>query len=176
MKRNIVKRTVIKNNEREKKIKFKKSCLGKYQFPIETNVPPGLYISKIEAICQSCTKRGEQSYDVCYRIASLSACYRKANGILSQGEEVNYYFIKQRYVYGSDYDAMFIEAMHNTGIVDDEFDADDVIGITEKISLIYKSDGGLGSIDKRCPITRKDLKEEYQERLALYSQSEELID
>ena len=174
--RNIVKRTVLPPKEADRKPAFKRNPLGKYTFPTQDNVPPGIYISKIDAVIESKTRKGEDSYDVCYRIADAVSCYKKVNGLLPADEEIEYHYIRQRYVYGTEFDDQFVEAMYNTGVVDDEFDFKDVIGITEKINLIYKADGGLGSIDKRVPTSKKALKQQYQAQMAMYSDEEEYVD
>ena len=166
-KRNIIRRNKVEIRRNSEELTFKRTSACKYQFPVEENVPAGYYVSRIEEIHRSVTKNGEASYDVCYKIADLSMCYKKANNLLGDNEKLTYYYIKQRYVYDSDFDYEFVEAMYNAG-AEDSFSASDVIGITEKISLIYKVDGGLGSIDKRIPISRKDLVAEYKKLKSQY--------
>lgn len=162
-KRNFKKISPISKDNETLKLIVKRNATSMYRFPEEESVPPGLYVSKIIDVLPSRTRSNMPAYDVCYKILDFYVSYKLANKLPVKKEEICFYYIRQRYPKDHDCAKAFEDAMYNAGIGDDEeLNLKDAIGVTEKIKLVYKSEGTLGSIDKRMPIRKKDLKDAYK--------------
>lgn len=120
-----------------------------YSYPYETDVPEAWYYSIIADVKKPsiCSK---SCIDVYYKIVPVQKLNAYHNGYID-AENIDYYYIRQRYIEDSIYYREFCSAMYNAlGIK--KFKIKDLIGVTEGFHLIYKKDGGIGSIEERRPM------------------------
>lgn len=134
--------------------KLKRNGYGKYKFPIYDEIPSANYFSKVTDIRNTTTKAGKEAIEVFYKIKDGITCYKIANGILPEDTKNESYYIKQVYPKDSQYYEDFVNAMCEALDVD-ECDYEDIIGVTEYISIYYdKSD--IGGIKERIPYVWED--------------------
>lgn len=148
---------IVKKNSR----KLKSNGYGKYKFPIYDDVPAGNYFSEVKAANPTITKSGKEAVEVFYEIKDGTTCYKIANGILPEDAENKPYYIKQVYPEGSQYYDNFVDSMAEA-LNKDEFDYNDIVGITEYNTLSYDK-GDVGGFSKRMPFNFEDFIEENQE-------------
>lgn len=154
-------------------IVLKRNGLGKYKFPLEPNVPEGVYISKIAHVQQSVTNKGTPAIEVYYDFKPLNQCKREVNGWAKPTDKKITHHIKQKYPKGTEYYDEFIDAMSEALETDDEFELEAIKGVDEVVFLKYKTDGGLGNIDQRKPFDNLDFlieEDNYQETEDVYEE------
>ena len=126
--------------------------LGKYQFPICGEVPPGEYFSEIKEVRETVTAKGKPTIEVYYKIENAYTIYQIANGRLPDTTKVDTYYIKQSYVIGTPYYYNFLDGMAEA-LGRDKFREEDVVGVTEHVELSY-GNSDIGGFSERTPFER----------------------
>lgn len=139
-------------------ITLKRNGLGQYKFPLEHAVPEGVYVSKIAHVKHSVTGKGTPAIEVYYDLKPYDQCKREVNGWAKPTDKKVTHHIKQKYPEGTEYYDEFVDAMADALCADDDddFEFDAIKGVDELVFLKYKTDGGLGNIEKRKPIDNLD--------------------
>lgn len=131
---------------------------SKYKLPYSDEIPSGNYYSIIVHVETKTGMNGKTMYIVYYRMKSAITCYRITNGLPLKSNEDRFYYVKQVYTKGSPrYDA-FTDAMAKAlGLGKNvPFKIEDIIDMTEHVTLGYIDKSGIGGFIKRCRGCDKD--------------------
>ncbi len=147
------------NNKNENRLRS--TGYSKYKFPFYDEIPAGNYFSEIKYARFMTTSTGKTALEVGYKFMDAIMCYKKVNGKLPKDTKIDSYYIKQVYPENSLFYEAFVDSMADA-LDADNFEIDDVIGITEYISLAYdKSD--IGGFKQRMPFDIEDFIEGEQD-------------
>ncbi len=148
---NIPQRKTLKSNGR-----------SKYKLPSYSDVPSGNYFSEIVYAGFTTTGKGKPAIEVHYKMISSAAAYKKANGIPLDEKDSKVYYVKQIYPEGTEFYDSFIDSMDEAlGCDGEEFDIEEVVGVTEYVSIGYDAGCDIGGIKRRDPCDFEDfIKEE----------------
>lgn len=120
-----------------------------YVYPKEEDVPEAWYYSVIKDVKKSST--GIKPYiDVYYKIVSV----QKLNAYMDEyikADKVVYHYIRQRYTIDNPYYRDLCISMKKA-LGMEEFKKSMMINVTEGFHLVYKKEGGIGSIESRRPL------------------------
>ena len=129
---------------RRKSVPLKRVTKTDFEFIFKNNVPAGKYESIIEKLKEVTTKRGFPAVEVCYELKSLG------------GTSSQTYKVKQVYPEGTEYYGDFVKAMEDAinASDDQEISFDDLIGVTEKVTVMYPNNGNWGTFTDRKPLEK----------------------
>jgi len=120
-----------------------------YVYPKEEDVPESWYCSVIKDVKKP-AEYIKPCIDVYYKIVAVQKLNAYCDGYI-KAEEVVYHYIRQRYTIDSIYYRNWATSMSKAlGL--HEFKLNKTIGVTEGFRLVYKKDGGIGSIENRRPL------------------------
>ncbi len=135
---------------------LKSTGRSKYNFPRYGEIPAGNYFSTIMDARFMTTSSGKESVEVCYKMIDAVFCYKYVNGILPVDAKPKKHYVKQVYPLDSVYYDAFTDKM-GKALNKVNFHIDEIIGITEYISLAYdNSNSNIGGIKDRKPCTLDD--------------------
>lgn len=130
--------------------KFKSKGYGKFTYPTYDKVPSGDYFSKIISAEDSTTSNGNYAIEFCCEVRSIHDCYKIANGLMSENDTDGVFYIRTKLSEKSPYYQIFVDSMSEAlDKGDEEFEAKDLQGITEHITLAYN--GEYANYIKRIP-------------------------
>lgn len=141
---------------------FRKKKTMTYKYPKIDTVEPGGYFSAIKSVESSVTRKGENAFDVCYIIVNYIQYAQYLLGLTEIKPKC--YRIKERIVRNSERELNFIDSLSECYELDENFVADDIIGLTEfyKISY-YGDDDCIGTIKDRRGYTEEELMNWYND-------------
>lgn len=162
IKRNIKKRTTGQSANTTQHQSLRSTGQSKYKLPIYSDVPPGNYFSEIVYAGFTTTSKGKPAIEVHYKMISSAAAYKKANGIPLDEKDSKVYHVKQIYPEGTEFYHSFIDSMDEALAREgEEFTLDEVVGVTEYVSIGYDEGCDIGGIKRRHPCDFEDfIKEE----------------
>jgi len=173
IKRNIKRINTIIKNDSNQSTKLRSTGRGKYVFPFCDEIPPDIYFSEIKDARNTLTKSGKDAVEVFYVMRNASICSQVVNGINPNEEKKKLYYVRQIYPIDTEYYEHFEDAMSDALQLDGEaFDLNDIIGVTELVSLSYKFSQSIGGFDDRKPWTVDDfaISKEYEEDCGEYGE------
>ncbi len=134
--------------------------LGLYRLPRCGEMPPGNYYSEVIHATYVTTKAGDKAVKVYYTLMDAIDCYQVANNIRPADTVIKKHYVIQVYPYGSTPYLDFTDSMAEAlglgyGV---SFSLEDIIGVTEYVTLSFTSKGGIGGFDSRAPFKWSDFK------------------
>lgn len=134
--------SILGNSKKSGSLKREK--VVNFEFIFKNNIPAGKYESTIEKLKEVTTKRGFPAVEVCYELKSLG------------GTSSQTYKVKQVYPEGTEYYDDFVKAMVDAinASDDQEISFDDLIGVTEKVTVMYPNNGNWGTFTDRKPLEK----------------------
>ena len=116
-----------------------------YSFPKRDLIPDGWYYALIKEARESYSQKGDKCFDIYYKLLSGIQYAKWCNGYI---DEVEYFYMKQRFKCGSEAAKAFEQAMRKIG-VPKRFTLKDVVGLMDGIKIEYINDYSIGSIIER---------------------------
>lgn len=171
----LMKRTTRNNNSTNTgaSSKLKSNGWGKYKYPIYGEVPPGWYVSEIMDYNETTTKSGKPTIEVYYKIEPQAQYYNRVNGLSKENDKIDNYYIKQSYPEGTQFRDEFVDSMCDA-LGKDEFELEEIIGITERVSLSYKDYSNFGGFGQRDYVEEEDYINLYKDNLSKQDAIEEI--
>ena len=128
--------------------KFVLECddMDTYDFPTEDEIPERCYASMIMGIRPYRDKFKNDYFDVCYKIFPTYLISWWEN---DQIKKISYFYIRQRYLCGSDEARRFRAVMRKASNCNVLTEAT-LIGITETFTLRYDKDGNASIKNRSC--------------------------
>ena len=124
------------------------------------DIPAGKYTSEVKKISFKKTRAGDEAVEVIYELIA-------ADGSVMLMREV---IPLDSWAF-----EIFSDAMIAAGVPDDA-DIEEVVGVKENVELVYSEPKGLGSFDKRRPVTTTSKQQSSRAKVVLDDEDDDLLE